>query len=146
MTGLKVGDKGQRYEVRCKDSLGHEIIVGWADDPKNLVEAIKLHPSNHSHRVIDRQAKSQEMIDRLEKAQEKHNDDCLFCAFKDTEIAYVLTLLRQSKELICKWNQGEDGDYESECENRFEFLGGSSPEENGFVYCPYCGKKIRVQE
>ena len=53
---FKVGDKGQRYEVRYKDSEGAEKVMGFADDPELLVEAIELHPSMHSPKVIDRQA------------------------------------------------------------------------------------------
>ena len=55
---FKVADKGQRYEVRYIDGEGIERVMGWADEPKNLVDAIKLHPSFHSPRVIDRQPKS----------------------------------------------------------------------------------------
>jgi len=51
---FKTGNKGQRYEVRCKDAFGKERIVGWADDPKNLVESVELHPSFHSPEIIDR--------------------------------------------------------------------------------------------
>lgn len=59
MTGFKVGDKRQRYEVRYTDAKGVQRVMGWADDPKNLVEAIELHPSFHSPKVIDRQAKKE---------------------------------------------------------------------------------------
>lgn len=57
---FKVGDKGQRYEVRCKNAIGDEIVVGWADDPKTLVESVELHPSFHSPKVIDRKPKDGE--------------------------------------------------------------------------------------
>lgn len=52
--------------------------------------------------------------------------------------------MNQPQKMICKWTEDENGAYDSECNNKFEFLGGSSPEENGFIYCPYCGKKIKV--
>lgn len=54
---FKTGDKGQRYEVRYKDSEGVERVMGWSetdDGVKNLKFAIELHPSFHSPRVIDR--------------------------------------------------------------------------------------------
>lgn len=52
---FKTDDKGQRYEVRAKDEAGKQVIIGWADDPKNLVESVKLHPSLSDPDVIDRQ-------------------------------------------------------------------------------------------
>lgn len=55
---FKICDKGQRYEVRYKDDEGIERVMGWADESENLVKAIELHPSYHSPRVIDRQAKA----------------------------------------------------------------------------------------
>ena len=60
MTGFKVGDKGQRYEVRYKDNEGTERILGWAeisDEVDNLKKCIELHPSFYSPRVIDRRRK-----------------------------------------------------------------------------------------
>ncbi len=53
--GCRIGDKGQRYEVRYTDKES-EKIMGWTEDPKGfpLVESIKLHPCWHSPRVLDR--------------------------------------------------------------------------------------------
>jgi len=59
MTGFKVGDKGQRYEVRYKDEQDNEKIAGWAGNATgaaDFVKAIQLHPSFHSPKIIDRQA------------------------------------------------------------------------------------------
>ncbi len=54
---FNVGDKGQRYEVRYKDSDGKEHVFGWTDkkDGGVLVKSIKLNPSMSKPRVIDRQ-------------------------------------------------------------------------------------------
>lgn len=49
-----IGDRGQRFEVYCKDPLGVEHRCGWTDDPSCFVGAIKKHPTLHSPRVIDR--------------------------------------------------------------------------------------------
>ena len=57
MTGFKVGDEGQRYEARCYYA-GCEIVMGWANNEKGIEafrESVKLHPTMHSFRVIDRQ-------------------------------------------------------------------------------------------
>ncbi len=56
-----VGDKGQRYEVRCQgwpDEEPHvERVVGWSETEAGaelLVSSIELHPTMHSPRIIDR--------------------------------------------------------------------------------------------
>ena len=57
MTGFNVGDKGQRYEVQCKNEEGETVIVGWGETDEhvaNLVKGIELHPSYSTPKVIDR--------------------------------------------------------------------------------------------
>lgn len=58
---FKVGDEGQRYEVRCTDGDGKDMGVGWTNEPDGggLAEGVRLHPSWHSPVVIDRQADSE---------------------------------------------------------------------------------------
>ena len=52
---IKTGDRGQRYEIRYTDKDdGKEKVIGWSDDPDNLVECINLHPSMEDPKVIDR--------------------------------------------------------------------------------------------
>ena len=49
-------------------------------------------------------------------------------------------------ELECKWKLEEEGNlYVTECENRHLVFDGA-PEENGYRYCPYCGRKIKEVE
>lgn len=57
MTGFKVGDRGQRYEVRAIYGEDKKIILGWADNDEGVqsfLKSIELHPSMHSPEVIDR--------------------------------------------------------------------------------------------
>jgi hypothetical protein len=42
----------------------------------------------------------------------------------------------------CHWQQNEDGCWDTDCGNAFEFNDGS-PIYNGFKCCPYCGEKLR---
>lgn len=55
---------------------------------------------------------------------------------------------RQSNlELECKWKL-EDAEvnlYVTGCENR-QFIFEGTPEEDGYRYCPYCGRKIKEVE
>ena len=41
----------------------------------------------------------------------------------------------------CLWEENPDGQWETTCEQIFEFNNGG-PENNGFGFCPYCGKKL----
>jgi hypothetical protein len=52
----RVGDRGQRFEVRYLDGDELEHVIGWTTDPAGggLVEVINKHPVWHAPRVIDR--------------------------------------------------------------------------------------------
>jgi hypothetical protein len=45
---------------------------------------------------------------------------------------------------VCVWAQDYDEDsvYDTSCDNRHEFITGGVT-ENNYVFCPYCGKKIK---
>ena len=50
----------------------------------------------------------------------------------------------------CVWkkgyNQFEDEVYwDTSCDNAFQFEDGS-PTDNGFKYCPYCGRKLKEEK
>lgn len=75
-----VGDRGQRYEVRCtdpekkqgSDDLGAEMIIGWCrtlHSVRSLVAGIKLHPAWHTPHVIDRTTGEDVPLDELERRQ-----------------------------------------------------------------------------
>ena len=52
----RIGDKGQRYEIRAIQNDGEEVRIGWSDDPEGFARAVKLHPGLKGRRVIDREA------------------------------------------------------------------------------------------
>ena len=41
----------------------------------------------------------------------------------------------------CDWTQDWEGHWDTECGERFIFFDGG-PDNNDFVYCPYCGDRI----
>lgn len=47
----------------------------------------------------------------------------------------------KTKPGICDWEENEDGWWNSDCGNAFEFSNGS-PIYNEFKCCPYCGKTL----
>ena len=50
-------------------------------------------------------------------------------------------LLRLMNHGTCDWEENEDGWWNTDCGNAFEFADGS-PVYNEFVCCPYCGKTL----
>lgn len=44
----------------------------------------------------------------------------------------------------CEWTDDDDDFYETTCGHAFTFTEGT-PADNQFVYCPYCGCKIKEQ-
>lgn len=51
-----VGDKGQRYEVRYRDSDGSEHVMGWTDraDGGRLAFSLSKHPTWKLSQIVDR--------------------------------------------------------------------------------------------
>jgi len=45
----------------------------------------------------------------------------------------------------CEWSWNELGCYDTACGGSFEVTHGTA-ETNGMLYCPFCGKTIRVDE
>jgi len=45
------------------------------------------------------------------------------------------------KGTTCGWTEDDAGVWQSACENSFEF-NTAGPVENGFEYCPYCGRVL----
>ena len=45
------------------------------------------------------------------------------------------------KKLPCHWTPDDDGIWEANCGGTFIFES-DGPTENGFNFCPFCGKKI----
>lgn len=43
----------------------------------------------------------------------------------------------------CAWTMDYDGNYDTDCNNAFVF-NCEGPRENGFKWCPYCGRQIKT--
>lgn len=42
---------------------------------------------------------------------------------------------------ICTWHEDDDGHWHTDCKQIFTLFDGT-PVENGFKFCPYCGKAL----
>lgn len=43
--------------------------------------------------------------------------------------------------LVCQWGDDEEGIWNTGCGELFQF-DADGPRENGFKFCPYCGKEL----
>ena len=50
-----------------------------------------------------------------------------------------------TKKPQCQWTEDADGVWETACGEMFLFET-DGPLENGFLFCPYCGRKLITQE
>ena len=53
--------------------------------------------------------------------------------------------MKKRKVGVCIWKFDSQYDYyNTSCDNLFEFSA-DGPNENKFLYCPYCGNKLEVK-
>jgi uncharacterized protein YbaR (Trm112 family) len=43
----------------------------------------------------------------------------------------------------CEWHEDEESIYQTQCRRWFQFTEGD-PQDNDFVYCPFCGQPLVV--
>lgn len=53
----------------------------------------------------------------------------------------IKDLDRAIEEGVCTWHQDDDGHWHTDCKQIFTLFDGT-PVENGFKFCPYCGKAL----
>lgn len=86
----------------------------------------------------------EKLIGRLEYLQkDKYVLAPTVCYVLEGVKQYVNQLAEEYNNDFCEWKQ-EDEEGFSNC--RFDYQEIISDEVSGFVYCPYCGKKIKVVE
>lgn len=55
--------------------------------------------------------------------------------------AVYLEKMIQFKSTPCNWKQRESGQFDTDCDNLFEFMH-DGIRSNSFGFCPFCGRKI----
>lgn len=68
--------------------------------------------------------------------------DCMVCLI--SKAIEIVKSSEQEQKSECEWKleDSESNLYVTECENRRLIFEGT-PKENGYRYCPYCGRKIK---
>lgn len=70
---------------------------------------------------------------------------CQGCGFQNDSIDGVAedALHELDREdSTCAWSYDSDGFYKTQCDNAFVFIA-DRPKQNGFRFCPYCGREIK---
>lgn len=91
---------------------------------------------------------ARELIKILSRQYSRHHFDGIVQYFVDQALGrsgYTLSLSQDDAQ-ACAWTyrpeQYGTGDYwETGCGNAFQIASGT-PAENGFRFCPYCGKRL----
>ena len=55
----------------------------------------------------------------------------------------ALVAFKLDVKQLCEWSGNVDGFYDTACGNAHEFIT-DGPTENGYRYCPYCGKTLTI--
>jgi hypothetical protein len=101
--------------------------------------------SNTRDGVINLWTRAPETAAELERSNEIFRS--LIANFVD-EISEAEEKIDRLKAVKCRWKPSEEFDndnWESSCGNLFSFFA-DGPKENGFEFCPYCGKPITIEE
>ena len=62
--------------------------------------------------------------------------------------AALFASLAREAPLTCTWTQNDDEDdsyWAAACCDRLFVFNDGTPSENGFAFCPYCGRELREQ-
>lgn len=100
--------------------------------------------------VIDAQPTAydqKKVVEQLEKRSKEYNSGVRLHEKPEemlTDEAIEIVKGEYVTEQSCEWKleDSESNLYVTECENR-QLIFEGTPEENGYKYCPYCGRKIK---
>ena len=56
----------------------------------------------------------------------------------------INSLLAKPATKSCTWTEDADGNWHTGCQQIHVIISGT-PDENGYVYCPYCGGGVRIR-
>lgn len=119
-----------------------------------LIDRIEAQPTAYDpDKVVER-------LEELKKAEQDRSDDCDEDGNGDAEQIYddgrsqgrfeafgkAIEIVKGEyvTEQSCEWKleDSESNLYVTGCEN-LQLIFEGTPEENGYKYCPYCGRKIK---
>ena len=89
------------------------------------------------------------IVEELEKESYRIDDSATLSSRDVINIEEAIEIVKQGviSDDVCEWKlEDEEANlYLTGCQQR-QLLFEGTPKENGYRYCPYCGKKIKVVE
>lgn len=135
------------------DVFEKSVMFGDAEDMQDVIYALREFPTAYDmDKVV-------EQLEELKKAEQDRSDDCDEDGNGDAEQIYddgrshgrfeafgkAIEIVKGKyvTEQSCEWKleDSESNLYVTGCENR-QLIFEGTPEENGYKYCTYCGRKI----
>lgn len=121
-------------DMDCLDFLRVASVIDaqpTAYDPDKVVEQLE---------EVEKIMTSPVNIDCF--GEECRASDCTVCLI--SKAIEIVKSCEQEQKSECEWKleDVEQNLYVTECVNRHLIFEGT-PEENGYKYCPYCGRKIK---
>lgn len=136
----KVIDHLEKVKKESRSLVDVAYIIGFqsvidvqptAYDPDKVVEQLE---------EVEKIMTSPVNIDCF--GEECRASDCTVCLI--SKAIEIVKSCEQEQKSECEWKleDVEQNLYVTECVNRHLIFEGT-PEENGYKYCPYCGRKIK---
>ena len=137
----------EMIERNCNKCIHHTsgMCDSW-DCKMQTVEDVKKE-------AVDEYVKS--VVKELETIKDRYDHSCLDNAYQRGVKAGAKWLKKNAIEIVkqsgvsddvCEWKYNDTEYYwESSCEHLHIFMA-DGPKENEYIFCPYCGKKIKVVE
>ena len=130
------------------DLINREDVIkclqenGWLDDT-NIDELIETIPIAYDvDKVVEELGQKKEEVQRMKNTCVALSD-LEVCGIENVTYERAIEIVKQggvsSDVCECRLLNGYKFLHETSCGNVFDM-------ENGFKYCPYCGKKIKVVE
>lgn len=118
---------------------------------EKVIEAVKKQPTAYDTDEVVEQLKKKAIpvLDEDEHIiPESNNQECY--EIEMVALSDAIKIVRGGgveQESECEWKleDAEQNLYVTECENR-QLIFEGTPEENGYKYCSYCGRKIKRGE
>ncbi len=125
-----------------EDAIGLDFVA--------IADEIKEQPTAYDPDKVVEQLEEVEKIMASPISQDCFGEECKASDCTVCIISRAIEIVKGGEidpQSECEWHiqDAEENLYATECENR-QIIFEGTPEENGYRYCPYCGRKIKAVE
>lgn len=134
------------FDLPVEEVLGEDVDL---DDFSMLVQdAIQAYKKMVIDTIKNQQTaySVDKVVEELEELRDRYDDGIKSFAIRGI-IEKTIEIVKHGcvTDDVCEWNlEDEEANlYLTGCQQR-QLLFDGTPKENGYRYCPYCGKKIKI--